>query len=624
MRPHDIMNWYKINLLPSWGRRTIMSSSDSKNPDAGGQSDSLSLTRMSRWVHLAPDSLSLIREELATALGFNAPKTNAGLRDVTPPILSETQLENLAEDPFEAQIGLKIRRLVNAGAPWHIVSELLWQRFNNGRTPQKAAQLLETAFVQAAPSETLEIFSHIMSSGLKGFYWHLHPKLRDFLVEHSPESNLDQLYWIIAHEPDDSKLSGIEHAYVFLRVITTSDKTAAWTYFRKNKLKIFDSFGTSTHFGMTKQQLISRVSELALSLGYTEDHRELFQLLPMGNPNRENMLSRPEVQSNSQSISQSNLSAEQLIQIGATQAFTNDDLLNLWRLTSKNSTPDLAWRTATILASREALPSEIRPAWEVSGERRAAYAPITLSNKEIECALSGLSTAAQLLAPALCTLGSKINEYALINGEASRSSPSLIGTSSIEQIIATAVKNSIGIPKLTKNVSEASGIHMIPSVAAPLTQAVINGPWIFAARILAERLSIPAWGWNVSELQAQAKDILPLIGKSPSWKTSVKKAKWLTSMNSNERTAWSSLVNSTNDDSLEVLSTDLIKFVCRLALILYPSHLSALKALQQIRMPRAIIQDLEWFILSDAWTKLRHHHKVAAKATIHPSLRECI
>ncbi len=607
----------------------------------------LALTRLSRWTHLAPDSLSLVREELATSLGFTSTATNSGTRDKTLIDLGDSTFGNFSEQPTEAQLGAKIRRLVSSGAPWPVLSELLWQRFNNGRTPQKAAQLLETAFVQAQPSETLEIFSHIIASGLKEFYWHVHPKLRDFLVEHSPEVNLDQLYWIIAREKDEAKLSGIEQTYIFLRVTTTSDKTAAWEYFRRNQNKILESFGTSNHFGMTQQQMIYRVGKLALSLGYLEESRILFRLLTNNSSDKAALtiaangsLSTPTAVANYHSqctdlppkllrvtakktdaVTSSTIAAEPSIKIDSSKPLTNSELLDFWRSAVKNTSPDLAWRIATVLASRDALPSEIKPSWEISGEHRAAYAPLPISQKEIECALSTLAPATKLVVQALCTLGTKLNEYALIYGDASHTSPSESGTSTIEQTIAKIVKNSLDIPKATKNVFEPSGIHVIPSVAAPLAQAMANVPWLFACHILAERFSLPSWGWNVSELQIQLKKILPLIGKAPSWRTHLKLMKWIASMNSSERTAWSTLARATKDESLEQLSTELVNFICRLALILYPSHLTALKALQQSRVSLDVLRDLESFILSDSWTTLRIHHKIGAKVLIPQSLR---
>jgi hypothetical protein len=800
----------------------------------------------------------MVREELAAALGFiMPPTTSAPFEPQHLPVqtsTSESFLPQYSEpSPIfaddEDSLAAKLRDLVNTGAPWQVVSEVCWQRFNSRPTPQKAAQFLEMAFVQASPDEMLQIFTHILSSGLKDFYWYLHPKLRDFLVEHSPERNLDQIYWIIARERDESKLSGLEQMYLFLRVATTSDKTAAWTYFQRNQNRILESFAKSTHFGMNKQHLILRVGELALGLGHIEDAGILFDRLPAGSPEKNastQFLSRfknkttsqtqdkqtifmdsaetwqerlaliseycgachlaggvketkqpaldsllksilqwvpknadawrgvgdliirhrkleallpnlykplldqaiifnaPDIdealwsaalniqpsntkekylkgsallhkyisapslgekilwdahaaledleassssgpwtwndliQAATQWTNQSSVLAGRdrkrvlaalkiatdgvrsnqeaiatyhslctdlpakilnaaankaatsnnpqfatalLIRAGYSKSFTNQDLFHLWSVAGNQVTPDLAWRIATVLAARDALPVSIKSSWEISGEHRSAYAPIPVSRMELDCALSQLSPPAQRLCLALCALGQKINEFVILQGENTPTMPSLTGTSTIEQSIANAVKNSPDLPKSTKTVAEASGIHMTPPTASPLAQAIINTPWVYATRIIAERLSLPSWAWSLAVLQDQTKSIIPLIGKSPSWRSTPKLAKWLGSMTSNERMAWLAIVNCTNEETPESLSNDLVKFVCRLAVILYPSHLASLKSIQQIRMPLDIIRDMEWFILSDALTALRIHHKIGARVTIPQSLR---
>ena len=819
-----------------------MSSSDARLTKNSIGLDKLALVRLSRWYQLSPETLQIVKDEIATSLGLNDPKTNAGMREVSSNSATFPEID-------QSKLSPQLRHLISAGAPWHVIADLLWQDFNHNPNPLKAARILETAFVQAAPTDTLDIFTRMMSSGLKGFYWYLHPKLRDFIVEHAPEQQLDQLYWIIAREPDETKLTGVELAYIFIRVAMTSDKTAAWMYFRRHRPRIFDAFGTSKHFGLSKQQLIIRAGELALSLGYTEDARELFQLLAQGSAEREtalqlllrfesNMVDRsrnsyfvsvdntpewkdrltlissfcdtcrkagavrdpnrsaldlllksilqwlpkspeawrsvgeliishrdlapslpglvkplldnavvfhgPDLDSalwHSASIIQPQnllerflhstailhkyvtnprlgeqllwqahaniaqadntatlvpwswrdlvktaqqwannttllldrdrkrvlaalrlaqdgvLSSKEtvenymnhcrhmpdgllhaiartaaasgnfqfasnlLVKSGLSQAFTNKDLLNLWNLTSRDESSDLAWRVATVLSAREALPATIKNSWEISGEHRTVYTPIQLTVQDIECAMAELSPSGRRLAQALCILGTKINELAQINGASTQQSPCLTGNSKIEQAIEAALKTTVGIPKPSKSVVESRGIHMIPSEAVPIVQSIISGPWLFSVRLIAERLSIPSWGWSVQVLRELSKSILPLVGRDASSKSSAKMAKWISTMTSSERAAWADIANCSNSESPENLSIELVKFVCRVGVILYPGHLTALKTMQQIRMPLDIIRDLEWFILSEMITTLRTRHNIMTRVAVPGSLK---
>ena len=131
-----------------------------------------------------------------------------------------------------------------------------------------------------------------------------------------------------------------------------------------------------------------------------------------------------------------------------------------------------------------------------------------------------------------------------------------------------------------------------------------------------------SWGWNVISLQNLVKTILPLVGKDPSGKTSVKMANWITSLTSSERSAWNLIVSGTTAESPENLSNDIVKVVCRLAVIVYPSHSNALKTLQQLRAPLDIIRDLEWFIVSGALTEIRSRHSINARVSVPESLKK--
>ena len=821
-----------------------MSGPESKRSLGALSRTTLALVRLSRWHHLTPETLALVQDEVARSLGLNSPATNAGLRNSV-----DGRADEYADhDP--SRLTPQMRHLIGAGAPWHVISDLLWQDFNLGPSPLKAARLLETAFVQAQPAETLDIFTRLMSSGLKGFYWYLHPKLRDFIVEHAPEQHLDHLYWVIARETDESKLSGIEMTHIFLRVAMTSDKTAAWMYFRRHRVKILDAFGNKRHFALTKNQLIIRAGELALGIGYTEDAKELFQLLAHGSPehdtavqlllrfesnvvdrNKNNYLVKidntpewkdrlklistfcdnsrktgavrdpnrssldmllksvlqwvpknPEgwrlvgdlimhhrdlapslpglfkplldnavifhgpdidgalwhaasniepknfteqyllataqlhkyvtnprlgesllwdaqrlmahpdsvsantpwtwrdllktstqwiknttllldrerkralsalrlaqdgvlasqetvenyltncrnlpdgllqaIARNATASGQTTFATTLIVKSGLSRPFTNKDLSNLWSLSANGDNPDFSWRVATILSSRDALPDTIKHSWEISGERRASYGAITLNQQDIECALTQLSPTMKKLGQALCIVGGKINELAQVNGAASHHAPILSANSPVEQAIATAVKNSVVLPKPTKSIVEARGVHMIPEVSAPLAQSIINGPWLFSVRMLAERLSIPTWGWSLSVLHEITKSILPLIGTESSSKNPAKLAKWVSNLTSHERAAWADIANSANGESTEQLSTELTKFICRLSLLVYPGHLLALKTLQQLRINLEIVRDLEWFILCEDVTILRNRHNIINRVAIPETLRK--
>jgi hypothetical protein len=111
------------------------------------------------------------------------------------------------------------------------------------------------------------------------------------------------------------------------------------------------------------------------------------------------------------------------------------------------------------------------------------------------------------------------------------------------------------------------------------------------------------------------------VGTDASSKSSAKMAKWISTMTSSERAAWVDIANCSNSESPENLSIELVKFVCRVGVILYPGHLTALKTMQQIRMPLDIIRDLEWFILSEMITTLRTRHNIMTRVAVPESVK---
>jgi hypothetical protein len=162
----------------------------------------------------------------------------------------------------------------------------------------------------------------------------------------------------------------------------------------------------------------------------------------------------------------------------------------------------------------------------------------------------------------------------------------------------------------------------LPDPAAPFAQAIITSPWLLAFRSIAERLSITSWGWSLEVLEQNARTVLPLIGRNPNGKISAKVSKWLASLNSVERSAWNDLVVCAQESRHEELTVALVKFVCRLSTILYPSHLNALKTIQQLRPPIEIIRDIEWFVVSDALSTARKRHGIAARVAVPETLRK--
>ncbi len=235
------------------------------------------------------ENQSLLDEKLALLRIRRIPNVPAwAIEEVRAALLSEARpVKSAAVDDSEKDIDLRLRQLIQGGAPWHVISELLWHDFQLSPSDQKAARLLETSFVQTSPIETVETFIRLMTDGSRSFYWLLHPSLRDFLLEHADASMVEALYWMIAKEKSDSRLTDIEVLFTFLRLNEAKDKMAAWMYFKRNEKRILAELSDQLRFGYSRDQLYLKIGELALQLGYDEEARELFNELPRPSKERD-------------------------------------------------------------------------------------------------------------------------------------------------------------------------------------------------------------------------------------------------------------------------------------------------------------------------------------------------
>jgi hypothetical protein len=138
-------------------------------------------------------------------------------------------------------------------------------------------------------------------------------------------------------------------------------------------------------------------------------------------------------------------------------------------------------------------------------------------------------------------------------------------------------------------------IHILPS-----------NLWSYLYIKIGDRLGLNAWGWQLSKLHSQIEDLLPRIASRAGLDHySAKVAKWLKQLSSEERSAWLDLASLSQkiDDQrgIEVLAD----FVARLAVIINPAHVQALKSLRTMRAPLTTIWALERWILSDEYSSVR-------------------
>lgn len=293
-------------------------------------------------------------------------------------------------------------------------------------------------------------------------------------------------------------------------------------------------------------------------------------------------------------------------------------LQKLWYAAAHQGDHDLAWRLASVLAARESLDSKIKPSWGISGERRSVYAPTPLSNVDIEQMLGDFPRNSRRVLHSLFQLGDRISELATyIRRDALVERPTLPAISSTEKAILKSLSESkLGLSETGKTVFEATVIVDLPEDIVGLIQSPESNPWIFANRAIFERFGMQTWGFRHKTLADLTTSVLPMIGSTSGRNVTAKVGKWLVSLSPHQRAAWGELASGLSEISETEFSQDLMQFVMRLAVMLYPSHYEALRSLQKSRVSLATLRGLESFILGPTYSEFRKRASIGSRVVI--------
>ena len=115
-----------------------------------------------------------------------------------------------------------------------------------------------------------------------------------------------------------------------------------------------------------------------------------------------------------------------------------------------------------------------------------------------------------------------------------------------------------------------------------------------------------AWMWDLNFL---SKIVNVLVSHTGSRKDPNKNSElvgcWLQSLDEKQKKHWQELKLSLSSLNNDNLSFSLALVSCRLALVICPNNMQAIKSLQSMQVDISIIRSLENFILSDSYTKIR-------------------
>ena len=774
------------------------------------------------------------------------------LEDIRKSLLDEGISQDIdASVDLPKETDLRVRQLVQGGAPWQQIFEILWTDYEDAPSQHKSARLMEIAFVHASPAETLKAFEVVMTERRYDFYWLLHPRLRDFLVENMAAHLVDTIYWLLGKERKFHRLSCVEVLFMFLRASEGKDKAAAWHFYENNAHAILESVSDHDRFSYSRDRLILKIGELALEQGHDAEAKDVLNRLPRTSSEREQALEillqydtatldrsknslaqklgalsqwpdrirlmdelcqmmrvnggiqdpnraslniivksaldlvpkipdawkemgefllknrdmtdmlpaivqtyydhsslyhseeldmafwsaalqlQPETpqdaylsglawlhyfvthsrrsdtalwtaqkmvdfatanlpenlpmswrelvrvslqyvekaqkiplrdrqriasalrisidgaSSSGEVIQQyitlsdapssdvvDNLSHEAWhrknyktfidlsLKTANSTVYRNSVLRRLWTASAYLSDCDLAWRLASVMASRESLDPRIKQSWSISGERRSVYAPTSLEMTDIECILNDFPKKTRRVLHNLFILGHRISELAEFTKKSTLSEVGpMQGVSATEKaILKSLVQSKLGLPQTVKNVFEAVVLTDMPADIAGVLQSPESNPWLFTTKVLFERLGMVSWGYRRQTLMDLTTSVLPMIGMTSGKQITAKLGKWLGSLTSNQRSAWTELSSGLSEVSDEDFAQDLLQFVLRVATLVYPSHFEALRTLQKSRVSLETVRRMECFVLSPTYSAFRKRTGTLSRVMIPKSL----
>ncbi len=304
----------------------------------------------------------------------------------------------------------------------------------------------------------------------------------------------------------------------------------------------------------------------------------------------------------------------------------NADLNRIWSLACASSDYDLAWRTATVLTTRQAIAEPVFHAWNISGEKRSDYPLITPPEEVMECCIWGFSPALTKFLRSLVIIGPHLPGLLdNLDRDAQMIQVPKPAKGSVEERIDGFLGQIDWLYAPKKGFFSKSETKYVLDVKfRGFSEPVAENPWSYLAFKTTDKLGINAWGWRLSYLQNLLDCLIPRnAGKSSVTKrTSLKVAFWLKSLSKRQKEAWHDLISAsrkvTDDDAFYAMAS----FIARVATVMLQSHYQALMTMQTLNTPISVVWNLESWILSKEYSSIRASMGTGTKIPIPAVLRE--
>jgi hypothetical protein len=302
----------------------------------------------------------------------------------------------------------------------------------------------------------------------------------------------------------------------------------------------------------------------------------------------------------------------------------NRDLQSCWRMAIANSCWDDAWRTATILRARAVLTDQVRFAWDMSGENRSRYSFNVPQAEHLQSCLFGLPQPVARLITGCLSVGPRLPELFAIKYPNVRAvNPFMASLKNPDTELDKALDKIPWMPARERGyvfsyeLDSAPGSHL-PAFIHVLPQNV----WSQLVLRICDRMGMHVWSWKISMLQKVITELVqrgsPVSGLQ---RQTSKVARWMRDLTPEQRSSWQEIAGLARVMDDAEAQIGIAKFVCRMATVICQSHFEALTSLQQMRAPVAVTWDLESWILSNEYTKIRQAMGTISRVPVPASLQ---
>ncbi len=208
----------------------------------------------------------------------------AAIKSRTPEVAlpARAEVQSAAPGAQEAaQLRKMLSALINSGAKWPQLQPIAWKLFMQAPADVSAAHFLELCALHGSKQDLLDLAT-TLREGRHGYYLHLHPSVRERLAVMAWSSgHFDLVAESLIRARESTQLMPSERLLVFLFLVSGSDPTPAFMYFRAHRAVILDASSLSDAGpGASYDDVVMKAARLALDLGFDFDVRDLVRLIP--------------------------------------------------------------------------------------------------------------------------------------------------------------------------------------------------------------------------------------------------------------------------------------------------------------------------------------------------------